>query len=112
MDSFIELGACLTGFGACYKNMVYALSTRRGYLNLDIIQLETLNALLATRVFGLLWRRRRILNKCDINAVVHILNNSKTTDPFLAAVARNAWYVAAMYDITKQYWRQHSVMFV
>ena len=55
IDHSVELDACLTGLGACWKNYIYAVNIPKGYLNLTIVHLEMLNVLLAIRVFGPYW---------------------------------------------------------
>ena len=45
----------------------------------------------------------KILIRCDNQAVVTVLRSGKTRDAFLAASARNIWYVTAIHDIEVQY---------
>ena len=66
-----ELDACLTalggggggggGVGGHWHNMAYHLPVPRGYKNLDIVHLEMVNILVAVRIFGLHWKKGRIL---------------------------------------------------
>ena len=37
--------------------------------------------------------------KCDNEVVVTVLMSGKTKDPYLAACARNIWYIASLDDI-------------
>ena len=99
----VELDACLTGLGACWKNYVYALPIAKGYLKLGIVHFELLNVLLAIRVFGPYWHRRRVLIKCDNHTMVQVVTNSRTKDAFLAVCACNIWFTAALYDIDLVY---------
>ena len=75
----------------------------RHYLGLTIVHLEMVNILVAIRVFGPFWAKRKILVKCDNQAVVAVLRNSKTKDAFLAACARNIWLMSAWYDLEVDY---------
>ena len=37
--------------------------------------------------------------KCDNEEVITVLRSGKTRDPYLAACARNIWYIVALDDI-------------
>ena len=72
-------------------------------MNWSIVQLEMVNILLAVRLFQAHWASRKVLIKCDNEAVVSVLRSGKTKDPYLGACARNIWYVCALADIDVQY---------
>ena len=95
----LELDACLTGLGGRWQNVVYHLPIPQKYQNLGIVHLEMVNILVALRLFAPFWSRKRILIRCDNQAVVSVLNMGKTRDPFLAACARNVWLITAQADI-------------
>ena len=99
----LELDACLTGLGGRYGHFVYHLPLPRGFRNLDIVHLEMVNILLAVRLFAKFWAGKRVLVKCDNDAVVKVLSAGKARDPYLGACARNIWYMAALSDIDLQY---------
>ena len=99
----VELDACLTGLGAVCGNYVYHLKIDRGYGNLNIVHLEMLNILLAFRAFGPQWVKKKLLIKCDNDAVVKVLNSGRTCDPFWGAYARNIWLQAALGDVDVKY---------
>ena len=103
VDHVVELDACLDGLGAVWKNYVYHLPIPRHYLGLTIVHLEMINILVAIKVFGPFWASRKILVKCDNQAVVAVLRNSRTKDAFLAACARNIWLMTAWYDLEVNY---------
>ena len=103
VDHIIELDACLTGLGGRWNNYVYHLPIPKHYQNLTIVHLEMVNILVAIRIFAAHWSRKKILIKCDNHAVVQVLTNSRTKDPFLAACARNVWYHTALHDIEVSY---------
>ena len=99
IEASIELDACLTGFGGCWGNCVYHVPIEKRYKKLAITQLETLNILVALRLFAPYWHRKKVHVKCDNLAAVQVLTSGKTRDPFLAACARNVWMVVAHGDI-------------
>ena len=99
----IELDACLTGFGGRWGNCVYHVPIEKEYKNLAITQLETLNILVALRLFASYWHRKKVHVRCDNLAAVQVLTSGKTQDPFLAACARDVWMVAAQADIQVKY---------
>ena len=51
VQATIELDACLTGFGGRWGSWVYHVPIQKRYKNLAITQLETLNILVALRIF-------------------------------------------------------------
>ena len=99
----IDLDACLTGLGGRYNNEVYHLPVVKHFQNLGIVHLKMVNILVAVRIFALDWQHRSILVRCDNAAVVQVLNNGKTKDPFLATCAINIWYCMAQHDINLSY---------
>ena len=103
IDVTLEIDSCLTGFGGRSGDCVYHLPIQRGFRNWSIVHLETVNILLAIRIFKLQWTGKRVLIQCDNEAVVTVLRSGKTHDPYLSACARNIWYAAAAGDIDLQY---------
>ena len=103
IDVEFELDACLTGLGGRCGNCVYHLPIEKGYMNWTIVHLEMINILLALRLFHNQWTSKKVLIHCDNQAVVTVLNTGKTRDPFLAACARNVWYVTAANDIDARF---------
>ena len=101
VDLTLELDACLTGFGGRCGRYVYHLPIE--CRNWTILHLEMVNILIAIRLFTFFWASKKILIKCDNDAVVTVLKSGKTHDPYLAACARNVWYASAMSDIAIQY---------
>ena len=69
----------------------------------SIVHLEMVNILLAVRLFQVQWSGRKVLVRCDNDAVVSVLRSGRTRDPYLGACARNIWYVSALADIDLQY---------
>ena len=103
IDVVVELDACLDGLGGVWKNLVYHLPIPQHYLGLTIVHLEMVNILVALKIFGPLWTNKKVLVKCDNQAVVAVLTHSKTKDPFLATCARNVWLLVALYDLETTY---------
>ena len=66
---------------------------------LKIVHLEMFNILLALRIWGDFWRHSSVSLFCDNLAVVQLVENSKTKDPFLAACIHNIWLINATLDI-------------
>ena len=99
----LELDACLTGFGGRCGRSIYHLPIVRGFRQWTIFHLEMVNILIAIRLFKSLWKGKKVLIKCDNEAVVSVLKTGRTRDPYLAACGRNIWYESAMSDIELQY---------
>ena len=77
-------------------NQLYAIHIPQYCKKFSIVHLEMLNILVAVRVWGKNWKNKRILIKCNNQAVVFVLKTGKTQDLTLAAIARNI-----MIDITE-----------
>ena len=103
VECVIELDACLTGLGGCWKNFVYHLAIPLGYNSMGIVHLEMINILVALKLFKNMWSGKKVLIKCDNQAVVTVLRSGRTKDPFLGACARNVWFTAAVADVELQY---------
>ena len=95
----VHLDASLTGMGATFANMVYALPIPSEFHHLHITQLEMLNVIVALKVWASAWSDRTIDIKCDNLAVVEVLTSGKTKDTFLATCARNIWLLCAIFNI-------------
>ena len=95
----VHLDASLTGMGATFANMVYALPIPPQFHHLHITQLEMLNVVVALKVWASAWSDRTIDIKCDNLAVVEVLTSGKTKDTFLATCARNIWLLCAIFNI-------------
>ena len=50
-----------------------------------------------------MWLGRRLLVKCDNDPIVKALSHGCARDPFLAACARNVWYILADSDINASF---------
>ena len=99
VDFEVHLDASLSGFGAKFGPMVYALPLGEHFPHLHITQLEMLNIVVALKVWSNLWKNKKVEIKCDNLAVVEVLDSGKTRDHFLALCARNVWLISAMFNI-------------
>ena len=97
--SEVHLDVCLTGLGASYESMVYALPIPKGYMNYNIAHLEILNIVVTRKVWAQYWANKRIKVHCDNMAVVEVLRNGRARDNTLALLARNIWLICAMFNI-------------
>ena len=103
VDITLELDACLLGLRATWGRFVYHLSIPLYFWEMKIAHLKMVNIFLAIKVFQEFWKGIHVLVKCDNQAVVAVLQSSQACDPFLAACARNIWFIAALNDIELQY---------
>ena len=103
IDHTLELDVCLTGLGGRWCSFVYHLPISEGYMSWSIVHLEMVNILLAVRLFQAQWAGKKVLIKCDNEAVVTVLRSGRARDPFLGTCARNIWYVSALSDMDIQY---------
>ena len=80
IQATIELDACLTGIGACFQDAVYAYKFTSVPQTFSIVHLEMINILVALRLWGHCWKSKKIIIKCDNQAVVSVLNTGKAKD--------------------------------
>ena len=76
IDHTLELDVCLTGLGGRWCSFVYHLPISEGYMSWSIVHLERVKVLLAVRLFQTQWAGRKVLIKCDNEAVVTVLRSS------------------------------------
>ena len=60
--------------------------------------LEALAIVIALRLWGHLWRGRRIMVHCDNFSVVSSLNSGRVWDKLLAVCLREIWFLAAVHE--------------
>ena len=80
--STLELDACLISFGGRCGRHVYHFPIVRSFKNWTIVHLEMVDILIAIRLFKFLWASKKVLLKCDSEAVVTVLKSGKTRDPY------------------------------
>ena len=102
VQATIELNACLQGLCAYCMNQVYAIQIPVYLKNYTIVHLEMLNILVTIRAWKKFFQNKRILIKCDNQAVVSVLTTGRTSDLTLSAIARNIMMETATYDIDLQ----------
>ena len=83
-----------------WGDRVYSCSTEFvGWMGETIANLEMVNILLMLRVWISDLHTKVINIHCDNQSVVHTLNSGRGRDPFLLALSRNIWRLAAQNDI-------------
>ena len=95
----VHLDACLSGLGASFESMVYALPIPKNHNNYNIVHLELLNIVVALKVWAVHWSNRRIKLHCDNMAVVEVIQKGRARDATLALMARNVWLTCALFNI-------------
>ena len=55
----VHLDACLSGVGASFESMVYALPIPKNYKNYNIVHLELLNIVVALKVWAVHWLNKK-----------------------------------------------------
>ena len=69
------------------------------WLTVHITDFEMVNILVAIRIFGPSWSKKKVLIKFANQAVVHELNNSRTIYAFMAACVWNLWLEVTLNDV-------------
>ena len=90
-------------WGCVFHNLVYHFPVPPGFCNLNIVNLEMINILVALKLFCNNWAKQGVRLFCDNSAVVQVLQSGHTKDPYLATCARNVWLLAVKYDIEITY---------
>ena len=103
VDVPLELDACLTGFCGQSLFLLYHLPIANGFRNWTIGHLEIVNIVFAAKLFKRHCSSHKVLIQCDIEAVVSVLRNGNTCDPYLGACVHNIWYLAAESDMDLHY---------
>ena len=78
--------------------MIYHIPVPLGYAQLNVVQLEMVNILVALKVWGHLWRDKKVKTYCDNGEVVSRLTLGKAKDSNLATCTRNIWLLCAMWQ--------------
>ncbi len=97
-DQTFACDACLTGCGGWSGNQYFhsVFPETIALQELHINALELLTIVICIKVWGKLWKSKRILVYCDNDTSVQVLNSGKTRDPFLQACVREICYLAAL----------------
>lgn len=99
-DFSVQLDSCLTGCGGIYDNEYYGTEFPSDIVNLarNITELEMLNIVVATQLWGNKWTGRSIRIQCDNEPCVYVLNTGRSRNTFLLTCARKIWMVSARHD--------------
>ena len=96
VDFEVQLDASLSGFGANFGPMVYALPLGDQFSHLHIAQLEMLNIIVALKVWSNLWQNKKVEIKCDNLAVVEVLNSGSVCQKCVVDI-RNLQYTVSLF---------------
>ncbi len=91
-DAIFASDACLVDCGTCYKEKGFYFHSQFH----EFIQqmgfhrnaLEMLTIIVATKVWGRHWKGKRIVENCDNETSVTVINTSRSKDPFSQASLR------------------------
>ena len=101
-DSVFASDACLSGCGAFIpESKEYFHMTFPDFiveLDLHINDLEFLAIIVSCKLWGVLWKGKRILINCDNKATVDVINNLKTGDHFMQSCLRELFHICAKFD--------------
>ena len=98
-DITFSTDSCLVGCGGLCGLQYFHYSYPKRILDqgMPIHDLEMLAVILAVRVWGKNFAGMRVQIYCDNEAVVQVINSSKTRDPFLGSCLRELWLVVSKY---------------
>ena len=99
-DSIFSPDVCLTGCGGMSSEQYFHVEfPPQVLLRFTAIHLlEALPIVIALRLWGHLWRGRRIMVHCDNFSVVSSLNSGRVRDKLLAVFLREIWFLAAVHE--------------
>ena len=86
-----------------FHNLVYHVPIPPDFCNLNIVHLEMIYILVALKLFCNNWAKQGVKLFSDNSTVVQVLQSGCTSDPYLAACAKNMWLLAVKYDIEFTY---------
>ena len=98
-DVTMATDSCLDGCGGICSNRYFHTKFPQPVLTqeLPIHKLEFLAVLVGARIWGDRFSGLKIRIYCDNISVVHVINSSKTKDPFMATCLRELWLVVSQY---------------
>ena len=97
----LELDACLTGCGATIGKQYYSEAfppdvVAEGHI---IAHLETLNVVVALKVWGRRWSGKRVRVNCDNTNACLAIQSGRSRDPFLQHCVREIFLYSAALDV-------------
>ena len=98
-DVTFSTDSCLTGCGGirCHEYFHASFPTFIRDQKLPIHKLEMLAVLVGVRLWGKNCEGQKIRIYCDNDAVVQVINSSKTRDSFMGTCLRELWFEVAKY---------------
>lgn len=101
-DQVFASDACLTGYGCWYaEDSQFIHGTFPADIldqQLSINALEMLAIMIGCKVWGKLWKGKRIVVHCDNETSVWCLNRGRAWDPFLLSCLREVEMLAALHE--------------
>ena len=93
-DVTFATDSCLTGCGGMCGVQYFHTSfpDKIQQKQLPIHELEMLAVLVGVRIWGVFCTDSRVQIYCDNEAVVRVINSSRTRDPFMATCLRELWF--------------------
>lgn len=97
-DKILACDACLMGIGGCSQTAYFHSQFPIFILaqSLHINALEMLGVMVSIKLWGHLWKGKKILIKCDNLSSVLVLNSGRTKDVFLQACMREIAFLASI----------------
>ena len=99
-DEFCATDACLVGAGGifadCYFHCEFPDFIRKA--NLHINNLELLTIVIAVKLWGHLWKGKKLVLNCDNKSSVLVLNSGSSRDSFSQSCLREICFFAAVYQ--------------
>ncbi len=102
-DTVLQTDSCRNGMGAFTSAGFYLHSEFPDFIadrNLHISALELLCIVVACRLWGHMFSRRRLVVRCDNEAVCMAVNHNRSRDSFLQAALRELWFIEASCNFT------------
>ena len=100
-QNVLELDACLVGCGACTDRQYYAerFPQEVQHTQHTIAHLELLNIVVAVKVWGEQWARRRVRIYCDNSNACQALRTGRSRDSYMQDCTREVFLFCAALDI-------------
>ena len=95
----VFVDATLQAVGGVWGKRAYSEILPAELIGLSITLLEMYNILIALCVWGMDWKDKCILIRCDNESAVVVCMTGKTRDPFLNFCLREIWFITAKFNI-------------
>ena len=95
----VFIDATLQAVGGVWGTKAYSEPLPTELIGLSITLLEMYNILIALRVWGVDWKDKCTLIRCDNESAVVVCTSGRTRDPFLNFCLREIWFITAKFNI-------------